>query len=114
MLYSEVSKEIPISRDDYEKSLKGWTVEPITKYCELIGVVISKNREIHMCIKKQKALKHARWIIRCYLSVKLQELGFLETKSLDENDAFLDRLGFYKIGSDGKLTVYRLDNLKIS
>ena len=114
MLYSEVRKEVPISREAYNESLMEWEVTPIIKLGEIIGVVIFKDKEIHMHVKKIKAIKHARWIIRGQLEVRLQEFGFLLTRSHDGSDLFLQRLGFYKTGFDGKLNVYRLDQLRIS
>jgi cytidylate kinase len=115
MLYAEVAKEVPISREAYVDSLKDWTVEPIMMDGERIGVLILRDKEIHMHIVKQEALRHARRIIKYYVQAKLNELGFLVTRSRGSewDSRFLGRLGFRETHRDGTEVFYRLDKLAL-
>lgn len=115
-LYEEVRKHVPISRSVYGDSLCGWVIDPVVVDGEMVGILLLHGREIHLQIEKQQALVHMRSVIKQCAVMNLKRFGYLTTRA-DADDKstlkFLHRLGFYKTGMDGKLTVYRLDTLKI-
>lgn len=114
-LYAEVRQHVPISRDAYSDSLREWDIEPIMNGAEQIGLYIRRGHETHMMMSKKNSLLHARRIIKSYLGSNLERLGYLTTKT-DGNEIdnrFLLRLGYYEIGKEDGMTVYRLDKLKI-
>jgi len=115
ILYNEVSKQVPITRSEYEKTLVGWDVSPINIGGEDIGVMMRQGTEIHICIPKEKALKHARQIIKKCLVENIQKYGYLTTISLKDSGVtrFLERLGFCKTNEDEAFISYRLDTIKI-
>ena len=115
ILYNEVSKQVPITRPEYEKTLVGWDVSPINIGGEDIGAMMLQGTEIHICIPKQKALLHARKIIKKCLVENIQKYGYLTTISLKDSGItmFLERLGFYKTNEDEMFISYRLDTIKI-
>ncbi len=90
-------------------------IEPIIIDGEEIGLVAMRGREIHMQIEKRYALRHARRIIRQYVAPQLSTFGYLTTVSTGEAETleFLERLGFYKVGGFGSISMHRIDALKI-
>jgi hypothetical protein len=115
MVYAEVMKHVPISREAYGNSLSGWDIEPVMAGYEVIGILLLHGHEIHLQIGKYKALRHMRQVIRQCAVRNLERLGYLTTRSDGDGQTvrFLRRLGFYETGIDGTLTVYRLDKLNI-
>lgn len=114
-LYEQVKSIIPISREAYSKSLDEWLIEPVVIDGERIGVLLTCGNEIHIQLTKQKALCHARRIIKHYIIKKLHELEFLVTRSMnsESDEKFLKRLGFYETSQIGLTKFYRLDQLAI-
>lgn len=114
-LYEQVRQSVPITRTAYGNSLYGWEIEPVMIDGERIGVFIRRGTEVHIHLAADKALMHARRVIRQYITSNLKALGCLTTRSTSDPKVirFLQRLGFYKVGEDGMLSVYRLDALKI-
>lgn len=115
LLYAEVEKEVPVSRVAYGNSLYDWSISPILANEKQIGVLMLRNHEIHIQLQKDKALVHMRKVIRQCAADNLKRLGYLLTRSDDNNEVihFLERLGFYRTGMDGNLITFRLDELKI-
>jgi len=114
-LYEQIKAEVPITRAAYGNSLHGWDIEPIMLGDEAIGVYIRRGHETHMSLSKKNALRHARHVIRVYLTANLERLGYLVTRT-DGNaadDRFLKRLGYYETGKEGSWTLYSLDKLNI-
>jgi len=114
-LYEQVRREVPITRTAYGNSLYGWEIEPVMIDGERIGVFIRRGTEVHIHLAADKALMHARRVIRQHIASNLKALGHLTTRSTSDPKAirFLRRLGFYRVGEDGTLSVFRLDTLKI-
>ena len=115
VLYNAVSKELAITREEYEKTLVGWSISPITIDGNDIGVLMLRDKEIHMYIEPKKALIHMRRIIRCYFEPFIKAYGYLTTISFNDNDQikFLERLGFYKTSEINGMISFRIDNAKI-
>ena len=116
VLYAKVSAELTISREQYEESLIGWDIEPINVRGKDIGVVMSKEHEIHVCLERKDAIAYGRSIIRKYLDERLKKHGCLTTIALKKNTAdarFLERLGFKKTGEDETFFSYRIDSPKL-
>lgn len=98
-----------------EQALPSCDVQPIVIDEVEIGFMVSRGHEVHLKIDQAYALKHARRIIKQYIKPHLDALGYLTTIATGERQTlrFLDRLGFYKVGGFGSMTMHRLDALKI-
>lgn len=116
MLYSHVSKELPMSRSAYESSILGWGISPILIDEQMVGAMMVLGQEHHICLDPEKAKIHARRLIRTHLFDAIKKHGYLTTIAFkDERQTrFIERLGFYKTGEDETFYFYRIDQPKIS
>lgn len=115
MFYAKISEEVAVSRSVFGDKLRDWEVFPLMIGDRHVGAYILKDHEIHTCVEKSDALRHMRKLIRQGIAHQVEKIGYLTTRS--ENDPnvlrFLERLGFYRTGSDGQFVTLRCDAIKI-
>lgn len=115
ILYEKVSQELPITREEYVATLAGWEISQVSVCDKNVGVVMLRDREIHVVIDPKQAMLHGRRILRKCLDENIRKHGYLTTISFKEPKivGFLERLGFYKTGEDENFFSYRIDKEKL-
>lgn len=95
---------------------EGWSFVEITRRGEVAGFLCIKGNEIH-CYRKEAHRGH--WLTRQVLERNVQPLidrhGKATTTVRTENTqghAFVQRLGFVRVGEQDGLTLYEVKRLK--
>lgn len=112
-LYDTVRMYVPISRVAYGNSLYDWEIVPVVIDGLHIGVRIMRGHEVHHKLDKRAARRYARRIIAQYVAEPLARLGYLISRTDDEDIPFLRRMGFYEVSREAGITTMRLDKLSI-
>ena len=115
-LYTSICNELFITQEQYEETLVGWDLTPLILDGKNIGVVMLRDKEIHVCLDPKQALLHARRIIKMCLDENIKRHTYLTTISFKEPETvrFLERLGFNKTGEDDTFISYRIDQSKLT
>lgn len=100
---------------EVEKTLDGWkSVEGFLHGVHVANARI-KGNEIHLAIgEKYRRRTFSRKCMREFIKPMLDELGYLTTRVLighDEQERFVERVGFEKTWTDGRFNYYLLSNL---
>jgi hypothetical protein len=104
-----------ITREQFEQSLDGWTLDPVCRTDGSIGLIfVSKGPEFHFA-KFGADIQASRDILKKYPGELIAAHGYALTKT-PKTDArqlrFNTRLGFYQTGEDEFYIHLRIDHLR--
>ncbi len=88
------AERVPGFRDAYLKAAQDWDVSAVCADSEVIGALFSRRGVIHLGIKPEW---RGRWASRRVIREMLKH-GSQTTLMDGEDDAFVRRIGFQKIG----------------
>lgn len=115
VLYEHVSRYIPLTKEQYAKTLDGWDLSEVSLGDIFAGVLMMRGHEIHVCLDSYLCLKRSRELIRMLLINKLKSLGYLTTVALkndEKSNRFIKRLGFYITQENEQFIFYRIENTR--
>jgi hypothetical protein len=104
-----------LTRAEFEKTLEGWTLDPVYVNGEMVGVFVVKGPQFHFS-KFSPAYQAGRDILRKYPGQLIERYGYATT-STPKDDArqrrFNERLGFRVVGEDEYDVQYRIDKSRV-
>ena len=104
-----------ITREQFEQSLEGWTLDPVLRADGSIGIIfVSNGPEFHFQ-KFGTDIQASRAILQKYPGELIATHGYALTKTPltdRRQQRFNERLGFYRIGEDQFDVIYRIDQLR--
>jgi hypothetical protein len=103
-----------LARDEFAKTLEGWTLEPVEHDGEVVGVVVVNGPRFHFA-KFTPEFQVGRSILRKYPGELVARHGFAETSTPKDDtrqQRFNERLGFRKVGEDAFDIHYRITELR--
>ena len=114
MLYESVKTKLPVSKEIFIETLKGWEIIPLWKQKEVIGAVLLKGNEIHVGYGKPCGAS-MRLHIKQTLRKVLDQYGYAITYVMNDNINglnFCKRLGFIELSKDSVKILLRCDGSK--
>ncbi len=112
-LYRELARSQILDKDLFMMAIKDFTVSALICRSAHVGFLIARGNELHLHIDKAKFVKYSTWVLRRVIMPMLAKYGELITLSPVENDSFLLRVGFVKMGQVGAMHKLVLRNLKL-
>lgn len=104
-----------ITREQFEQSLEGWTLDPVLRQDGSIAIIfVSNGPEFHFA-KFGTDIPASRAHLKKYPGEIIAQYGYALTRTPKTDtrmQRFNERLGFYKIGDDEFDIVYRIDHLR--
>lgn len=103
-----------LTRAEFEKTLEGWTLEPIYKDGEVAVVFVVKGPEFHFS-KLDPSYQAGREILRRYPGELIARYGYALTRTPKDDVRqmrFNSRLGFFVIGEDEYDLHLRIEKLR--
>lgn len=105
-----------ITREQFEQSLDGWTIDPVLRPDGSIGIIwVSKGPEFHFA-KFGTDIQFTKTTLKKYPGELIAQHGYALTKT-PKNDTrqvrFNTRLGFYQVGEDEFDIHLRIDQLRM-
>jgi hypothetical protein len=103
-----------LTREDFDASLKGWTLEPIVQDDRLAVIFVVNGPEFHFH-KIAPAYQCTRETLRRFPGELIAKYGYALTKTPIEDRRqlrFNERLGFYRTGEDENFVHLRIDHLR--
>lgn len=104
-----------LTRAEFEKTLEGWTLEPVYKDGEVAVVFVVKGPEFHFQ-KFDPSYQAGREILRRYPGELIARYGYALTRTPKDDtrqQRFNERCGFFRIGEDENDIHYKIDNFRI-
>jgi hypothetical protein len=98
-----------LSREEFEATLDGWTLDPVERNGEVIGVFVVKGPEFHF--DKWDDTSADRAILRKYPGSLVEQYGYAVTRTPKDDHrqlAFNRRLGFEPIAEDEYDVIQRI------
>lgn len=111
LLWKQVPETLFISREDFERSLIGWTVEPYERNGQPAFAILVKGPEFH-CVSFETGCAIPKSAIWKRVMEIVDQHGYATTKTprLDTRQHEINRhVGFVMTGSDEYDIHYRLD-----
>jgi hypothetical protein len=99
-----------LSREEFVKSLEGWTLDPVEVGGQVIGCFVVRGPEMHF--QKWGAAPATRDMLRRYPGSLIKQYGYATTRTPKEDArmlAFNKRLGWYEIGETEYDVLLRID-----
>lgn len=90
-----------LTREEFEATLQGWTIDPVEVDGRTIGVVLVKGPEFHF--SKFDETPVGRAMLRKYPGSLIEQYGYALTRTPKDDERMLkfnERLGFFVIGED--------------
>lgn len=115
-IYADCLVQQFIFREAFDAAMTEWEVEPIMANEKSIGVMATKDHELHVTLDKLDAKRYAKRIIKECLTKRIEQQGYLVTRARIGDTKifrFLDRLGFYQTHFDADCIYFRIDQTKI-
>lgn len=114
-LYAYVSESTSIPHANFIAAMMDWNIVPVVMDGVKIGLMVTRDSEIHFKLDPKLILKHTRRVIRNYIEPMLRRVGYLTTTARQGSAdvPFLERFGFYQTRTDDDIVHFRLDKLKI-
>lgn len=115
LLWERAKDTLYLSREQYEQSLGGWTLDPLHREDGSVSMIfVVRGPEFHFA-KFGSDVLASRDHLRKYPGTLIQKYGYALTKTpkTDARQArFNERLGFYRIGEDEFDIHLRIDQLR--
>ena len=111
--WSSVKGKLLVDRDTFMRAAEDWTLSPIYVGQELAAILLNQGSEIHLIKLGKHAFLRSR--LRDSLVPLLDSYGSVLTRVETDDvasQAFVKRLGFFFVGSDGYDKFYRLEKLR--
>lgn len=111
LLWQQAAKTLYLTREQFEASLLGWSIEEVHVEGALAGAILRKGPELHFASFGTGHVA-TRKIVLDAVRGQLEQFGHVVTKTPkeDERQGRFNRLvGFKVVGSDKFDTHYRLD-----
>lgn len=105
-----------LTREEFEKSLEGWTLDPIRDAAGNAAVLFVVNGPRFHFAKFDPAYQAGREILRKYPGELIERYGYALTSTPKEDARqrrFNERLGFFQVGEDEHDIHYRIEKLKV-
>jgi hypothetical protein len=103
-----------LSREEFQQSLDGWTLDPVEHEGKVVGVFVVKGPHFHFA-KFDPSYQAGRSILRRYPGELIRQHGYactLTPKEDERQQRFNERLGFYRTGEDEYDIHYRIDAMR--
>ena len=115
-LIGELWKQCPlfITREQFARSLEGWTFDPIYTDGVMSVVFIVKGAHFHFA-KFDKKFQASRAVLAKYPGSLIAKYGYAETKTPKDDmrqRRFNEKLGFVATGEDEYDITYRIERMK--
>lgn len=111
-MWQQAEPKVYITREQFERDLEGWTIDPVERDGALVGVFVTRGPELHFATFDHSFPFSLR-LIREHLDPLIDEYGFVQVRT-PKDDArqqrFNERVGFESVGEDEFFIHYRLDN----
>lgn len=104
-----------LTREQFQKSLEGWTLDPVYSDGNMVGVVLVNGPAFHFA-KWDKSYAVGRDILRRYPGELIKRYGYATTSTPKEDTRMLRfnrRLGFFVTGEDEYDVHQRIETLRI-
>ena len=111
--WQSVKANLLVDRETFLRDTADWTLSPIYVRNELAAVLLNKGREVHLLKLGKHPFSRSR--LRAGLAPLLKTFGSVMTRvGADDvaSQAFVRRIGFNFIGTDGADKFYRLEKLR--
>jgi len=111
--YDSAKDRIGISEAVFNQMFGDWEIFPCRVNHQIIGCILRKGPELHACIKPEGHKKWFRKAEKKVISDTIQEFGYAITAVMANNkegQAFVTRLGFEQVATDGIRNIYVLRN----
>jgi len=109
-LWRQAEPSVFITREQFEESLVGWTIDPVERGGELVAAVVTRGPELHFATFVRFAFSLR--LIREHVDPLLERHGFVLVRT-PKDDArqrrFNERLGFVAEGESEFFINYRLE-----
>lgn len=102
-----------LTREEFQKTLDGWTIDPVEVDGRTIGVFLVKGPEFHF--SKFDETPATRAMLRKYPGSLIERYGYALTSTPKEDARqrrFNERLGFYQIMEDEYDIHYKIDRIR--
>lgn len=110
LLWDKACENLYISREEFERSLDGWSIKPILLEGEEIGAALRRGTEFHFALFKKRVIPRSL-VVKVFMP-QLDEFGYLTTRTPrheERQQRFNERFGFVQVGGDDLDIYYRLD-----
>lgn len=105
--------------EDFEKfavRFGEWNLTPILVKCEVAGVLVEKEGEIHMVLEPFYRKRSIYWRkgLKGLIQPLIEKYGYVTTTVLKENEethAFVQKLGFKSTDSSNIFTYYLMEKI---
>lgn len=115
LLWSGVKDRLYITREAFEESLNGWTLEPMCRDDGAVGFIFSsRGPEFHFSTFGT-GMQATRAVLKKYPGEIIARYGFALTKTPKPDirqQRFNERIGFYRVGEDEYDIFYRIDQMR--
>jgi hypothetical protein len=105
-----------LTRAEFEKSLEGWTLDPVYGAdMNMVGVFLVNGPKFHFS-KFDPSYQAGRDILRKYPGSLIAKYGYALTSTPKEDvrqRRFNERLGFFQVGEDEFDIHYKIDKLRV-
>jgi hypothetical protein len=112
-MWRQTEPHVFITREQFERGLEGWTIEPVERAGVLVGAFVTRGPELHFCTFPDNGrVSFSLQLIREHVDPLIEQYGFIRTRTpRDEvgQQRFNERLGFVRTGEDEFFLHYRLE-----
>jgi hypothetical protein len=112
--YESAKDRINISEADFIKMFgKDWEIIPVKVKHQIVGCMLRKGPELHAAIKPEGHKKWYRKAEKKVVEDTVKQFGYAVTAVMANNkegQAFVTRLGFKQVATDGITIIYVLGN----
>src|SRR5690348_9582190 len=108
-LWAQAEPQVFITREEFERDLEGWTIEPVEHGGELAGAFVTRGPELHFSIFKP--LPVSIKLIRAHVDPIIDKYGFIQTrtpKDATRQHRFNERIGFERAGESEFFIHYKM------
>jgi len=112
LLWSQVSGFLFCTKDEYLQALSSFTKHAVVRDGVLIGVVLTRNNEIHVAWTHGES--GTRSLLRKHLGGLIERYGHAVTRVpiwRTASQDFVARLGFVESGRDANDIYYRIERM---
>lgn len=110
-LWRDVSAKLFITREQFDRDMEGWDVQPIELDGETVGIALRKGPEFHF--RSLRTGRHlTRQLLRDLLRPQLEQYGYVTTRTPKDEARqrrFNETVGFKVVGEDKFDIHYKLE-----
>jgi hypothetical protein len=114
-MWKQAEPQVFITREQFERDLEGWTIEPVERDGVLVGAFVTRGPELHFAtfsVPGGKPVAFSLRLIREHLEPLIEQYGFVRTrtpKDATRQHRFNERMGFVAEGESEFFIHYRMN-----